>query len=408
MLPANMLCMDTLIEKFRRKVSLVNTRFVRSAMEIIRWDARLIGIKGARGVGKTTLLLQNIALTCSDHLDQVLYVSLDDLWFAKSSLADLVDQFVKTGGKKLYLDEVHKYPDWSRAIKNIYDDYTELQIVFTASSLLEILDARADLSRRAVVYYLPGLSFREYLNIQGIGRFRSFTLEEIIQDHFRLAGDIVKEIKPFRFFPDYLQHGYYPFFLEGKETFFMKLEETVIMLLEVELPLLRQIDISYVIKLKQLMGILAESVPFVPNISRLSDRIGINRQTLIAYLHYLTEARLINSLYKEARGIGALKKPDKLFLENTNLIYLFRGNSQASGTGTVRETFFFNQLSPSHDLLYPEQGDFLVNSRYTFEIGGKNKGQRQLRGLEDAYVAADDIEYGHGRTIPLWLFGFLY
>lgn len=377
-------------------------------MENIRWDERLIGIKGARGVGKTTLLLQHIALNCSDHLDQVIYVSLDDLWFAKNSLADLADQFVKTGGKKLYLDEVHKYPEWSRAIKNIYDDYSELQIVFTASSLLEILDARADLSRRAVVYYLPGLSFREYLNIQGIGRFRSFTLEEIIQDHSRLAGDIVKEIKPFRFFPDYLQHGYYPFFLEGEETFFMKLEETVLMLLEVELPLLRQIDISYVIKLKQLMGILAESVPFVPNVSRLSDRIGINRQTLIAYLHYLTEASLMNSLYKKAGGIGALKKPDKLFLENTNLIYLFRGNSQARSTGTVRETFFFNQLSPSHDLLFPEQGDFLVNTRYTFEIGGKNKGQGQLRGLEDAYVAADDIEYGHGKTIPLWLFGFLY
>lgn len=207
----------------------------------------------------------------------------------------------------------------SRAVKNIYDDYPGLQIVFTASSLLEILDARGDLSRWAVVYHLPGHSFREYLNIQGIGRFERFTLAEIIRNHGHLAGEIVKEIKPFQYFPKYLERGYYPFF----------------MLLEVELPLLRQIDISYVIKLKQLMGIIAESAPFVPNISRLSERIGINRQTLIAYLHYLAEARLINSLYKEARGIGALTKPDKIFLENSNLMHLFAGGSTSPDTGTA-------------------------------------------------------------------------
>jgi uncharacterized protein len=400
--------MDALIEKFRRKVALVSTHFVRSAMDSIRWDSRLVGIKGARGVGKTTLLLQHIVLTCGDQLDSVLYVSLDDLWFAHNSLTDLVDQFVKTGGKRLYLDEVHKYPDWSRAVKNIYDDYPELQIVFTASSLLEILDARGDLSRRAVVYHLPGLSFREYLNIQGIGRFERLTLDEIIRNHGPLAGEIVKEIKPFQYFPKYLERGYYPFFLEGNETFFMRLEEAVVMLLEVELPLLRQIEIGYVIKLKQLMGIIAESAPFAPNISRLSDRIGINRQTLVAYLHYLAEARLINSLYKEARGIGALTKPDKIFLENSNLMHLFAGESTPPDKGTVRETFFFNQLSRAHELRYPEQGDFLVDNTYTIEIGGKNKGRRQLRGVDDGYVAADDIEYGHGRTIPLWLFGFLY
>ncbi|MGC9313817.1 MAG: ATP-binding protein [Sediminispirochaetaceae bacterium] len=400
--------MDSLTEKFRRKISGISTRFVRSVMGTIHWDARLIGIKGARGVGKTTLLLQHIKLTYHDQLDRVLYVSLDDLWFSEHSLPDLVDQFVRTGGEKIYLDEVHKYPDWSRAIKNIYDDYPELRIVFTASSLLEILDARADLSRRAVVYHLPGLSFREYLNIQGIGRFKTRTLEEIIHNHSRLSGEIVKEIKPFQFFQDYLQTGYYPFFLEGRETFSIRLEETLIMLLEVELPLLRNIDLSYVIKLKQLLSIISESAPFVPNISRLSDRIGINRHTLITYLHYLTEARLINSLYKQARGIGALKKPDKLFLENTNLMYLLAGHVKTSDKGTVRETFFFNQIGTSHELVYPEQADFLVDGKYTFEIGGRNKGKRQIRGIEAAYVAADDIEYGYGRTIPLWLFGFLY
>ncbi|MFW5715224.1 MAG: ATP-binding protein [bacterium] len=400
--------MESLIEKFRRKISAVNTLFVRSAMTTIHWNARLIGIKGARGVGKTTLLLQHIKLNYHDKLDRVLYVSLDDLWFAENRLPELVDQFVKTGGEKIYLDEVHKYPDWSRTIKNIYDDYPELQIVFTASSLLQLLDARADLSRRAVVYHLPGLSFREYLCIQGFGQFRAFTFEEILQNHPRFSEEIVKEIKPFQYFQDYLQTGYYPFFLEDKETFPMRLEESVIMLLEVELPLLRNIDISYVIKLKQLLSIIAESAPFIPNISRLSDRIGINRHTLITYLHNLTEARLINSLYKQARGIGALKKPDKLFLENSNLMYLLADKMRTSNKGTVRETFFFNQVGTNYNLLYPQQGDFLVEGKYTIEIGGKNKTIRQIRSIKHAYVAADDIEYGHGRTIPLWLFGFLY
>ena len=398
--------MDRLIEKFRRKAASVDMRFVRSAENTIHWDERLVGIKGARGVGKTTLLLQHINRTHADSLDSVLYVSLDDLWFAEHDLMEMVDTFVKTGGEVLYLDEVHKYPLWSTVVKNIYDDYPALKIVFTGSSLLEIINSRADLSRRAVVHTLQGLSFREYLNIQGFGPFYEINLELIFTDHQRLASDIVGRVKPLKYFYEYLQQGYYPYFLEGIENYGMRLEETVLMVLEAELPYLRNIEVAYVRKLKRLLSVIAESAPFIPNITRMSDRIELNRQTLLAYLHYLEEARLITSVYRQSRGLGALQKPDKIFLENTNLMYLSKNS--VPDKGTLRETFLANQLSFGHELHYPESGDFLVDRKYTIEVGGKKNTGEQIKGLKDAYIAADGIEYGHGRKIPLWLFGFLY
>lgn len=398
--------MDRLIEKFRRKAASVDMRFVRSAENTIHWDERLVGIKGARGVGKTTLLLQHINRTHAASLDSVLYVSLDDLWFAEHDLMEMVDTFVKTGGEVLYLDEVHKYPLWSTVVKNIYDDYPALKIVFTGSSLLEIINSRADLSRRAVVHTLQGLSFREYLNIQGLGPFSEINLDLIFTDHQRLASDIVGQVKPLKYFYEYLQRGYYPYFLEGIENYGMRLEETVLMVLEAELPYLRNIEVAYVRKLKRLLSVIAESAPFIPNITRMSDRIELNRQTLLAYLHYLEEARLITSMYRQSRGLGALQKPDKIFLENTNLMYLSKNS--VPDKGTLRETFLANQLSFGHELHYPESGDFLVDRKYTIEVGGKKKTGEQIKGLKDAYIAADGIEYGYGRKIPLWLFGFLY
>ncbi len=381
-------------------------RFIRSVMNSIHWDARLVGIKGARGVGKTTLLLQHIKQHYTDNLDSVLYVSLDDLWFAEHGLVETVDTFVKSGGAVIYLDEVHKYPLWARAIKNIYDDYPELKIVFTGSSLLEIINARADLSRRAVVHTLQGLSFREYLNLRGLGPFAEIGLQDILQGHQSISSDIVRRVKPFKYFDEYLQRGYYPYFLEGVENYLMRLEETVLMVLETELPYLRNIEIAYVGKLKRLLSIIAESAPFIPNITRMSDRIKINRQTLIAYLHYMEEAKLITGIYKRSRGLGALQKPDKIFLENTSLMYLSAGAEPDKGN--LRETFLVNQLSFGHELHYPESGDFLVDRKYTIEAGGKNKTGEQLKNVEEAYIAADGIEYGYGNTIPLWLFGFLY
>lgn len=399
---------STIIELSTKKIRNTNENFVRSIDKQINWNSRLIGIKGARGCGKTTLLLQHLK---NNHMDLVssgkaLYVSLDNIWFAKNSLLDLADSFSKNGGKILYLDEVHKYEDWPVYIKNIYDDYPELQVVFTGSSLLQILDARADLSRRPVMYKMQGLSFREFLNIKTGNNFQTLPLEEILFNHSKHSFDICNKVKPFEFFDEYLKTGYYPFFLEGLDTYYMKLEETVNMILELELPLLRKVEIPYVPKLKKLLAIIAESSPFMLNTSKLSGAMELNRTTLLSYLKSLTDAKLIDSLFKDLKGVSSLQKPDKIFLENTNLMYLYQG--EKVDTGNVRETFLVNQLSYNQIVELSEVSDFYVNGKYTIECGGKSKTGEQIKTLENAFIAADGIEMGGGSKIPLWLFGFLY
>ena len=397
--------MDTLLEKHRRKIVYTSLGFTRGLMERINWDARLIGIRGARGVGKTTLLLQHIKKNMPQD-GTALYVSLDDIWFAEHKLADLADTFSKRGGRGLFIDEVHKYPNWSRELKNIYDDYPQLKIVFTGSSLLEILNARADLSRRAIVYDMQGLSFREYLGIVTNKSLPVYSLNEILENHIEISETIISQLKPLQFFDAYLRNGYYPFFLEQPELYYIRLEEVLNMILDIELPLLRGIDVSYVSKLKQLLLVVAESAPFIPNVSKLSERIGINRNTFITYLHYLQEAHITHHLYRDIAGITRLQKPDKIFLENTNLMYAFASDN--ANIGNVRETFFFNQVAYSHKIELPQDGDFRIDGKYLFEIGGKGKGFSQIEKYNDSYVAADDLEYGTGNKIPLWLFGFLY
>ncbi len=397
--------MDILFEKFQKKLSFISLGFKRSLLDQINWNARLIGIKGARGVGKTTLMLQYIKENLP--LDQsTLYVSLDNIWFAENKLADLVDLFVKRGGRFLFLDEVHKYPNWSQEIKNIYDDYPELKVVFTGSSLLEILNARADLSRRSVIYTLQGLSFREYLGLIGQGDFISLSFQDILTNHIALAKEISARIKPLVFFDQYLRFGYFPFFQEELDLYYHRLGEVINITLEVELPLLRKVEISYVQKLKQLLQIISESAPFTPNVSKLAERIGVNRNTFATYLNFLQEANLTKNLYKDASGITALQKPDKIYLENTN--FQFALAPQTANQGSVRETFVANQLSYLHQIEYADQGDFKVNGKVVFEVGGKNKKQRQIENLNDSYILSDDIEIGFGNRIPIWLIGFLY
>lgn len=398
--------MEQIIEKFRKRIANTETIFVRSIMYHINWEARLIGLKGARGVGKTTLLLQYIKLNHSHELDKALYISLDNIWFADNKLINLVDLFVKRGGKYLFLDEVHKYANWSVEIKNIYDDYPELKVVFTGSSLLEILNARADLSRRAVIYNMQGLSFREYLNIELNMNLESYTLDEIILGQAEISKEIVSQLKPLQYFETYLQKGYYPFYKEVPNLYYSRLEEVINMILEIELPLLRNVNVTNIPKLKQLIYVVTESAPFTPNISKISERIGINRETILSYLYYLNEAHLLFSSYKNAKGITALQKPDKLFLENTNLMYAINGRSV--NIGNARETFFANQLRNNHLVEISNQTDFIVDKKYSFEIGGKNKKKSQIEGLKDAFIALDNIEYGFENKIPLWIFGFLY
>lgn len=397
--------MDELREKFYRKIQSTSLGFVRSQMEDIHWQARLIGIKGARGVGKTTLILQYIKKNLPLN-EETLYVSLDNIWFAENKLSDLADTFVKQGGKHLFLDEVHKYGNWAQELKNIYDDYPELKMVFTGSSLLEILNARADLSRRAVIYQMQGLSYREYLNLSLRLELPAVSLDEILFGHIEIAQALNAEIKPLQHFQQYLKMGYYPYFQEGSTLYYQRLEEVINLILEVELPLLRKVDVAYVRKLKQLLQIIAESVPFMPNISKLSERIGINRNTLISYLFFLQEAHIIKSLYKDAKGITQLQKPDKIFLENTNLQYAFSPNN--ANAGNIRETFFVNQIALNHLAEYTTQGDFRIDNKYTFEIGGASKTNSQIKQLENSFVVADNLEYGSKNKIPLWLFGFLY
>lgn len=399
--------MEKIIEKFRSKLNHTSLGFIRSLMDHINWESRMIGIKGARGVGKTTLMLQYIKKHY-EHDPSVLYASLDDIWFSGNKLVDMADRFAKQGGKVLFLDEVHKYPEWSRELKNIYDDFPELKIVFTGSSLIEILNSRADLSRRAVVYTMQGLSFREYLNLEMGLKLNAYTLDDIILNHLNYSGEITSLLKPLKYFQRYLQAGYYPFYKEIPELYFVRLGETINMIIEIELPLLRGVDISYSSKLKQMLLIISESAPFIPNISKLSERIGINRNTFISYLNFLMEAGLLRNLYRDAHSITRLQKPEKVFLENTNIAHAL--GIQFPDKGNLRETFFANQLSYTHPLTIPEKGDFMTSDGRVFEIGGVNKDNRQFNkdNIKNGFIASDDIEFGNRNKIPLWMFGFLY
>ena len=379
--------------------------FKRYLINLLPWDERLIGIKGSRGIGKTTLLLQYIKQKFNQS-EEALYVSLDDLYFSENKLIDFVEEFVAKGGNYLFIDEVHKYKNWALELKNIYDLYTNLKVVFTGSSLLEILNSRSDLSRRALVYELRGMSFREYLNYTYNLNMESVTLEEILTNHISLAISIKKKIKPLKEFELYLQVGYFPFYDGKKELYYKRLQEIISMILEIELPLLRKTAISIVSKIKQLLFIISQSVPFKPNITSLANKIQITRKTLLEYINYLEDARIFSTIHKSTYGIGLLQKPEKLFLENTN--YMFAIMQENPNKGSLRETFFLNQLKQGHKVTYPEKGDFLVDTKFLFEVGGKNKNKKQTAQITNSFIASDDIEIGFENKIPLWLFGFLY
>lgn len=397
------------MEKLRRRhntlVQQTESSFKRYLMEKLPWDERLIGIKGSRGVGKTTLLLQYI----KEHYQidtKALYLAMDDLYFTDNDLLDLVEEFVTKGGEHLFIDEVHKYKNWSIALKQIHDTYQNLRVVFTGSSLLEILNSRSDLSRRALVYEMQGLSFREFLNFNLKTGFEKLQLKEILENHIEISAKISAQIKPLKEFEIYLKVGYFPFYNGNQDLYHKRILEIVNMILEIELPTLRNTDISIVSKIKQLLYIVSQSVPFKPNITSLANKIQITRKTLLEYLNYLNEAKLFHSIHKNTHGIGALQKPEKLFLNNTNYIYAIM--EETPEMGNLRETFFLSQLSAGFTVTYPEFGDFLIDNTFTFEIGGKNKTTKQISEIPNAFVAADDIEIGFENKIPLWLFGFLY
>lgn len=389
--------MDKLVQRFKALLANTDTQFLRYEHSIIDWNDRMKAVVGARGIGKTTLLLQHIKLNLS--LTESLYVSADDFYFSEHRLLEFAEDFHKMGGKYLFVDEIHKYPGWSKEMKLIYDYLPNLNVTFTGSSILDIFKGTDDLTRRVLLYKMYGMSFREYLNLKYKLSLPVYSLSQIINHQVS-----VSEVEfPLADFKDYLQNGYYPFARQG--NFKERLLQIVNTTLETDIPLFARLNASTAVKLKRLMIVVAQSVPFKPNYTKLADILGIDRQTLADYIAYMEKAGLFRQLYDSTGGIRGLGKVNKLYLDNTNLAYLLGEN--VSDVGNIRETFFFNQLAVNYDIQSSPVSDFLVDG-YTFEIGGKKKGNAQIRGVNNAYVVKDDIEFGFGNTIPLWHFGFMY
>ena len=380
---------------------------------LIEWNARCVGILGARGTGKTTLMLQHVKEKYRSG-GKGLYVSVDSPYFQAHNLFEFAREFHQLGGEALFLDEIHKYPDWSIHIKSIYDALPDLKVVFSGSSLLQIAKQKGDLSRRAIIYNLHGLSLREYINFIHDKELPAYDLETVMADHQQIAADLCLEMKILKEFRNYLQVGYYPFFLEGESLYKFKVREVINHILEVDLPFVNRIELRQISKIKKLLYLLATGVPFVPNIAKLAEATEISRPSLYEYLEKLQDAKLLNLVRSQGRGYEVLTKPEKILLENSNLMYAV---ADEVNTGALRELFFVNQLRNAHSIhpLLLEStvelavsGDFIVNGRYTFEVGGKNKGFKQISRVADAFVVADDIEAGFNNKIPLWIFGFLY
>lgn len=389
--------MEKLYQKYLANLALTSTDFKRYLYDKIAWDSRMIGIIGARGVGKTTMIIQYIKENLEPQ--KSLYVTADDMYFSENTLYDLADHLYKNASTHLFIDEIHKYPNWSQELKNIYDAFPTLKIVFTGSSVLDILKGSADLSRRALIYTLKGLSFREYLNLFHKKSIARYTLDEIVQNKVKLP-----EIDhPLPMFKDYLRNGYYPF---GEENeFSIRLGQVVIQTLETDIPQYANLTISTSRKLKRLLAIIAESVPFKPNISKISRILGVSRMSLEDYFHYMEKAGLINQLRNQTSGIRGLGKVNKVYLENPNLIYNLAYNK--SNIGNIRETFFLNQMSANHHITASKDTDFIIG-KYSFEIGGKNKNKKQILDIDNAYLVKDDIEFGYQNILPLWAFGLNY
>lgn len=393
-----------LIATYRRKIEKTSLTYKRYLYAKINWNVRLIGIKGARGVGKTTMLLQRIKSEY-ENLGRALYVSLDDLWFQRHSLIDLADYANSHGIRDLFVDEVHRYPQWSLALKNIYDNYPDLRIVYTGSSLLQIDDSVADLSRRQTLYTLSGLSFREYLAFEGIVQTDPVSIDELVSKHADIAMDIVSSCSPLEHFDRYLRSGYYPFYKDAGEDYLIRLKDVAELVIDLDLPSAERIEYGTLQKAKKMLATFAERVPCTPNISKLCAELGLTRDLCLQLLYALKRAKLLTLLSEKPSSYKQLSKPEKVLLDNTNLSYALGSNTD---TSTSRETFFFNQVGEDNSVTLPKHGDALVDGRYLFEIGGKGKTFDQIRDIPDSYVVRDGIEYGHGNVIPLWMFGLLH
>lgn len=393
----NYIAMDKLYEYFYKLINGSTPEFVRYIYSEIDWDSRLIGLTGPRGVGKTTMLLQHIQNHAAK--DKTLYVNAEDFYFSDHKLLDLAENFVKRGGKYLYIDEIHKYAEWSKELKLIYDYFSELKLVFTGSSVLDIKKGASDLSRRAVMYHMQGLSFREYLDLFHSIKMRIYSVDEIVSHKVPDS-----ELKlPLVYYNMYLKNGYYPF--ANDNNFEIRLQQIVNQTLENDIPFYAGMNISTARKLKQLLAIIAKSVPFKPNFSSIATALVASRNNIADYCDFIEDAGMIIQVHSDTGGLRGLGKVDKIYLENPNLVYALASDN--ANTGNVRETFFLNQMRVKHKVFTPATGDFKVQD-FVFEIGGKNKKQKQIIDIPNAFVVKDDIEFGFNNVIPLWHFGLTY
>ena len=387
---------DSLIAYQNDQLQRVPKTFHRYMYDRLPWEGRMVGLVGPRGVGKSTLLLQHMAE--SSDREQSLYVSADSLYLATHTLVDLTDSFVKYGGKHLYIDEVHKYKNWSRELKQIYDTHPDLKVTFTGSSILDIIDGEADLSRRAVIYTMQGLSFREYLALFHDIHTPAYTLEQILAHETHKPVD-----RPLAYFKDYLHHGYYPF--SNAEDFPLRMEQIVRQTIESDIAQYADLKASTARKLIQLLGVISGIAPMKPNADSLSQEVGVSKNNISDYLVYLEKAGMIGLLRDNTGGLRGLGKVEKVYLDNPSLMTVLAFDKP--DTGSLRETFFYNQMRVQNHVLASRVSDFTIGE-YTFEIGGRKKGKQQIEDVPNGFIVKDDIEYGHHNVIPLWAFGLNY
>ncbi len=399
--------METLFRKNDRLLEVTSTNIIRQWMHSINWKARMMAIRGPKGVGKTTLMLQYIKLHYQPLDRQVLYVSCDDNYFNTNTLLQLAEQFYLNGGQHLFLDEVHKYANWSREIKEIYDFYPTLRVVLSGSSLLSLTEGEADLSRRCINHDIQGLSFREFLHFYKGIEMPVYPLEQVLQNPAPLVREMNRMGRPVALFHEYLKYGYYPYYLDNEIDYYVSIQQVVSRVIDDELTRICRVDLGNTRRLKALLTTLCASVPFQVDISKLATVSGLKRDTVVAYLGYLDKAKLVHLLYSDLKNVKRMQKPDKIYIDNPNLLYAWA--TTPIQIGTARETFVVNQLAANHTVEYRKaNGDFLVDNRYVLEVGGEGKDFTQIADLPDSFILSDDLETAIGKKLPIWAVGFDY
>ena len=398
--------METLYNKHKILISSVSLRIVRDVMNKISWDKQLVGIRGSRGVGKTTLMRQYIRQKYGTRAGEALYCVMDSMYFTNHTLLDLAEHFHQMGGKHLFLDEVHKYPTWSKEVKEIIDLWPDMKVTFTGSSLLQILNADADLSRRVLSYEMAGLSFREYLRFYKGIELPSYSLDEILAESDFICDSVCKVCTPLPLFNEYLRVGYYPFYDGNEVEYYSRIENVISFIIDQEMTLFCGVEPAYTRKLKAMLLYLSENLPYEVNIAKLASYLEINKTTVLSYLSFMDRAELVKLLYTDNKSVTKMQKPDKIYIHNTNMLCAL---GTQTNIGTLRECFVVNQLSNNHVVEYGKSnGDFKVDGKIIFEVGGRDKSFEQIANIKDSYILADSMEHPIGKKLPLWIIGLLY